>query len=213
MSRGLPRALLRGAVWGVLIAVIATVILLTLFHRRGTEVPPPAIKAVPDFALTNRDGRTVTRGDLLGAPWVADFIFTRCAGPCPLMSRNFKDLGPRLPEGVRRVSFSVDPTHDTPQVLQAYAERYDAPADWLFLTGDYDEVQHLAIDGFLLGVYPADDPLAAEAAGGNEHGPILHSTRSVLVDAEGTIRGYYDLFEAGAADELVAAVEALAAER
>ncbi len=208
MSAGLGRPLLRGMVWGLLIAVIATLVILTYQQRRASRQPPPppTVKAVPDFELTNRDGRRVSLSDLAGQAWIADFIFTRCAGPCPLMSRNFQDLGEQLPEGVRRVSFSVDPDYDTPDVLSAYAARFNAGPDWLFLTGERDEVRKLAIDGFLLGVYPAEGDE-------NEHGPFLHSTRSVLVDAEGNIRGYYDLFEEGAAERLLAELGALAPER
>ncbi len=206
MSPGLGRPLLRGMVWGLLIASILTLAILTLKQRRTARQPPPppTVKAVPDFELTNRDGRRVALADLAGNPWIADFIFTRCAGPCPLMSRNFQDLGLQLPPGVRRVSFSVDPEYDTPEVLQGYAERFNAGEDWLFLTGEIDEVRKLAIEGFLLGVYPAEGEE-------NEHGPFLHSTRSVLVDAQGQIRGYYDLFEEGAAERLLAEVRALAA--
>ncbi len=209
MSPGLGRPLLRGMVWGLLLAAIAILVILTLKQRReARQLPPspPTIKTVPDFELTNRDGRRIARAELIGHPWIADFIFTRCAGPCPLMSRNFQDLGEHLPPGVRRVSFSVDPDYDTPEVLQGYAERFNAGPDWLFLTGELDQVRQLAIEGFLLGVYPAEGQE-------NEHGPFLHSTRSVLVDAQGQIRGYYDLFEEGAAERLLADVRGLAAER
>ena len=201
----MSRSLLRGLVWGFLVSAIVLLVVLTLRQRSGPEAPPapPVIQAVPDFTLINRDGGSVSLADLAGAPWIADFIFTRCAGPCPLMSRNFEDLGERLPEGVRRVSFSVDPEYDTPEVLAAYAARFNAGPDWLFLTGERDEVRNLAVEGFLLGVYPAEEGAEGQT---NDHGPFLHSTRSVLVDAQGQIRGYFDLFEEGAIERLLAEV-------
>ena len=94
---------------------------------------------------------------------------------------------------VELVSFTVDPQHDTPTVLRSYAERLNAtPSRWKFLTGDKDTIYRLARDGFKL----------ATLAGG-EVGPV-HSTRVVLVDRKGVIRGYYDATEADAVTKLLA---------
>ena len=158
---------------------------------------------LPGFLLTNRDGREIRLDQLTGSPWVADFIFTRCPGPCPLMTRKLAELGERLPPGVRRVTFTVDPEHDTPAVLQAYAERFHAPADWLFLSGEREAIWDLSVTGFKLGVAPA------EGGGPPEQGPIIHSTRLVLVDGDGGIRGYYDPFDRDETDRLVAELRAL----
>ena len=142
------------------------------------------------------------REDLAGRPWVADMIFTRCAATCPLMTAAMEDLGAELPEGVRRVSISVDPVHDRPEVLAEYARSHGVGPDddWLFLTGPRPEVIDLVQEGFKLGV--AEDPA-------NEDEPITHSTKFVLVDGEGRIRGYYDGLDPGSRDELVEAAEAL----
>jgi len=147
----------------------------------------------------------VTLEDLRGAPWVADFIFTRCRGPCPLMTRRMAELGEVLPGEVRRVSFTVDPEHDSPEVLAEYAERYEAPRSWLFLTGPRPRMWELAVEGFKLGV-------AFSGGAPNDHGLITHSTRFVLVDAEGRIRGYYDGFEKEERRRLVAEARAVLAE-
>ena len=90
--------------------------------------PPPVLGEVPDFTLVNRDGQAVRRADLAGAPWIADFIFTRCGASCPMMSLRMAKLERELPRdlGVRFVSFSVDPEYDTPEVLQEYAESFGA---------------------------------------------------------------------------------------
>ncbi len=155
----------------------------------------PAYGSVPDFSLTERSNRKVGRQDLVGEVWVADFIFTHCAGTCPAMSANMRKLQDRLPAEVRLVSFSVDPYNDTPEVLTEYANRYGADRDrWLFLTGDPEAVQKLSVGGF---------KLALDASSGSEAEPITHSSRFALVDKKGTIRGYYGTEEAGDLDRLV----------
>jgi protein SCO1/2 len=161
--------------------------------------PPslPELFTVPPFALTERSGRIVTRDDLRGAPWVADFIFTRCAGACPAMSARMARLGAELPASVRRVSITVDPAFDTHHVLDAYARRYGAGGSWLFLTGTQRELHALAIQGFKLA--------AAELPPGEEgpDGPFLHSSKFVLVDRDAVIRGYYDSADEGELQRLL----------
>jgi cytochrome oxidase Cu insertion factor (SCO1/SenC/PrrC family) len=154
---------------------------------------------VGDFALTERSGRTVHRDDLRGKVWVAAFIFTRCAGPCHQvtgsMARLQQDLA-GLPD-VRLVSFTVDPEFDTPGVLDAYGERWQAdPERWLFLTGPPDQVYGLIRNGFHL---YAEPNRGAERTEGNE---VAHDVRLALVDRRGHLRlgktitgtglGYFD---------------------
>ena len=183
-------------------AVLVLLVLVTYHSRKGAE-PPPKLSSLPGFSFTDQDGATVRLDDLLGEPWVADFIFTRCPGPCPLMSKKMQQLGPLLPEGVRRVSFSVDPDYDTPEVLAEYAARYDAGDDWIFLTGDRQGLWELSRDGFKLGVDEAIDELP------QQQGPIVHSTRFVLVDQEGVVRGYYDPFDRDELERLLRELRAV----
>ncbi len=189
------RPLRRGLLWGVLVAALLAVAGATLVQRLQSAPPLPVYGEVPDFRLTNRDGRAVTRADLAGAPWIADFVFTRCPASCPLMTARLARFERELPRdlGVRLVSISVDPEHDTPQVLQAYAERHGAPPRWLFLTGPRESIFRLSQDGFKLGV--GEPSPAAPAAPTPPTEPILHSNRFVLVDGEARIRGYYDSFD------------------
>jgi protein SCO1 len=181
----------RALLWGLLVVTLLAVIAASVQRMRRPE-PPPVLGEVPDFSLVNRDGRTVRRQDLAGKPWIADFIFTRCPASCPMMTsrmaRLHRDLG-RGPE-VGLVSISVDPEHDTPAVLERYAQSFKAPAYWLFLTGDGEQIYRLSKEGFKLGV-----DAAPQASGLPTAEPILHSTRFVLVDGEGRIRGYYDAFD------------------
>jgi cytochrome oxidase Cu insertion factor (SCO1/SenC/PrrC family) len=116
---------------------------------------------VPEFVLTERSERRVTRNELLGLVWVANFFYTSCPDICPLQSAKMARLQHDFADDrdVRLVSISVDPEHDTPAVLQGYAQRFDAdPKRWLFLTGDKAAIYRLAQEGFRLSVV---DPGAA----------------------------------------------------
>jgi protein SCO1 len=172
---------------------------------------------LPDFALTERDGRRRSRADLAGKVWVADFIYTRCTDTCPLQTAQMARLHQELAElaDLLFVSISVDPTRDTPRVLRAYAERYGAdPARWWFLTGKREPIYTLIREGFHLSVEGPDDapantrPVAPSKSTGVRWnlGPraawahqdpdflapaFLHSSWFVLGDRRARIRGYY----------------------
>jgi protein SCO1/2 len=195
--------------WGFLVLALLAVAAATVVQRLRKPEPLPILGQVPAFTLTNRDGRVVHRSDLDGRPWVADFIFTRCPASCPMMTARMKRLNRSLPSDlpVHLVSISVDPAYDTPPVLQKYAESFEAPDRWLFLTGEREDVRRLCVEGFKLGL-----DMAPAGAGGIEPvEPILHSTRFVLVDGEGEIRGYYEAFDEESTAKLKRDVLALAA--
>jgi protein SCO1 len=178
----------RVVLWGLLVLALVAVAGAAVWQLLNRPAPPPVLGEVPDFALTNRDGRTVHRADLAGRPWLADFVFTRCAVSCPLMTLRMARLSRELPAdlAVRLVSFTVDPDYDTPEVLERYARSFKALDRWLFLTGGREEMHRLSKEGF---------KLAVDAGGGPQDEPILHSTRFVLVDGEAKIRGYYEAFD------------------
>jgi protein SCO1/2 len=167
---------------------------------------PRVLGTVPAFSLVERSGRTVTREDLAGRPWVASFIFTRCGGVCPMMTARMKEVHAAQPT-VTLVSFSVDPEHDTPEVLREYAARNGITEGWLLLTGDQERLHALARDGFHLAA--AAVPAEERVQGGD--GPFLHSSRLVLVDGHARIRGYYDSAEAEALAALRRDLAAVAA--
>lgn len=192
----------RWLLWGVLVLVLSAITVAAILSRLGPAGPElPILGEVPPFELTSHRGETITLEDLEGAPWVADFIFTRCALSCPMMTTRMAELDEALPAGTppaaRLVSISVDPEHDRPEVLADYAEAFGASERWHFLTGTEAEILELAIRGFKLGVNPDPPP---EMVDPDE--PILHSTRFVLVDGEGRIRGYYDGMSADGVQEL-----------
>ena len=155
-----------------------------------------AYGSVPPFQLTNQDGHPFGSADLANKIWIADFIFTSCPGPCPIISSRMSELQKPLERtDVHLVSFTVDPDKDTPQVLRNYAERLHAQAGrWDFLTGNRSAIYDLSQKGFKLGV----------ADGSDEMGMPVHSTRMVLVDRHGQIRGYYDGTQADTVTKLLA---------
>ena len=188
----------RGLLWGVLLGVLVAVVAVALWKAfgGGRPEPPPVLVEVGGFTLIDQDGETVTRDDLLGAPWIADLLFTRCVLACPLMSTKMAKLDRELPvatedgaqPAVRLVSISIDPEHDTPEVLRDFAAKYDASDRWLFLTGDRDEVVAAGGPEGLRLPFDPNPPLVPLQPGDN----IFHSTRFVLVDADGQVRGYYE---------------------
>ena len=170
-------------------------------HRSITPLPDYGV--LPAFSLLDHERRPVTREALLGSVWIADFIFTRCAGQCPLMSTTMAKLA-HAHTGDRRlrlVSLSVDPAYDTPERLAAYAERYGAHEEqWRFVTGEAQAMEGLAREGFHLGV---------GSDGGSAREPITHSVRLILVDQQAHVRGYYDATDAQAITRLSNDVRAL----
>jgi len=143
------------------------------------KTPLPVLAQLPDFRLLERSGHSLGLADLKGNVWIADFIFTRCPGPCPRMSSRMASLQRHLrdAETLRLVSISVDPEFDTQEVLKKYAAQYQAEEGrWFFLTGDKSAIHQLAKSGFLVG--GVDDI-------------TLHTTRFVLIDRQGRVRGYY----------------------
>ena len=144
---------------------------------------------LPNFEFTDQSDETFGSNDLLGKVWVADFIFTRCAGTCPMQTIEKVKMQNQLKQHfdkdkIHFVSFTVDPENDTPAALKKYAETHSANLDqWSFLTGAREDLWNLSSNGFKLAV--AEDAK-------NQSMPILHSSRFVLVDRVGRIRGYYD---------------------
>jgi cytochrome oxidase Cu insertion factor (SCO1/SenC/PrrC family) len=186
------------------LAAVVTIVFVAFALRSHPAEPPPVLQQLPEFALTERDGSVVSLHDLAGRPWIADFIFTRCAIYCPRMTARMKELRLKLPAGFRTVSFSVDPEHDTPEVLTSYAKQWQVEGrDWLFLTGRQEPMWKLIREGFLMPV---------EAQPEVEGSPVLHSTHFVLVDGAGRVRGSYDPYDDAALGQLLRDLRAVTAE-
>jgi len=163
---------------------------LAIVVRRGAT-PLPIHGNLPDFNLIDQDGKPFGLEQLKGTATVVDFFFTTCMGPCPMMAVEMGKLQTRFEAEpkLRFVSISVDPRNDSTAALRAYGESVGAKAGkWLFLTGDGDAITKLSEEGFML---------AASTW------PVGHSTKFVLVDKIGRIRGYYDSVDEKAMKDLV----------
>lgn len=104
--------------------------------------------SLPEVTLRDQAGRAVPMSELQGAsgPLAVNFIFTTCTTICPVMTATFaqmrRELGAEA-DRIRLVSITIDPEHDTPAVLAGYAERFDAPPGWSFLTGSPGDVERV----------------------------------------------------------------------
>ena len=148
--------------------------------NESDSIPPPVIRKIPDFNLTNYDGKSFGRDSLVNKISVIDFIFTSCPGPCPIMSKNMKELYKQyeLHSDLQFISISVDPDYDNLEVLNAYAYANGVTDKrWKFLRGEMEEIKNISTNGFLFM---------------SENLPAGHSVKFVLVDNNANIRQYYD---------------------
>jgi protein SCO1/2 len=144
--------------------------------------------SVGTFAFTDKDGRAVTDRDLAGKVWIAACFFTCCTESCPQLSGAMARLQSELANesDVRLVSLTVDPTTDTPQKLDQYAQSYQANNEkWLFLRGNENDVHRFVMQQLKLGVGRNDSP---ESTAGTR---MIHSDKLTLIDRHGMIRGYF----------------------
>ena len=124
--------------WKATLIAIPIVTLVLLIWLRQLEVNAlrqrtvSSYGSVPEFQLINQDGKNFGSSDLRGKIWIADFVYSTCPGPCPMISSRMSELQKPLQKtDVHLVSFSVDPAKDTPEVLRIYAERLQAePSRW-----------------------------------------------------------------------------------
>ena len=168
----------------IIYGIVAVMLLVTfLFKESSTLDDLPISGSVPDFEFTDSNGETISREDMEGKVWVADFIFTTCTMACPIMTGNMNLIHKSFKDdnNVRIISISVYPEYDTPEVLKEYASRYNANTDrWHFLTGPEESVKNIIKTGFKIGDY---------------EDIIFHSEKFALVDVRGNIRGYYSGME------------------
>lgn len=173
----------------------ALIVALLSLAGCSSEKPLQILGDVPDFQLLDQDGKDFKGSVLEGHVWVADFVFTTCQGPCPRMTSHMRQIQDATDKSIRLVSFSVDPDNDTPAALSAYAKGFSADTSrWHFLTGDKALLSSLGKDTFKLG-------------GIGES--VDHSTRFVLIDGKGRIRGYYGLADGGVVSKIARDAEAL----
>jgi cytochrome oxidase Cu insertion factor (SCO1/SenC/PrrC family) len=150
----------------------------------------PVIGQISDFTLTNQNGQFATLADLTNHVWVADIIFTRCAGPCPRMTGQMKSLQDLLPptSDAKLVTLTTDPDFDTPSVMKRYGEHFGADFNrWTFLTGTKAEIAALASGSLKLSAMPVkleDQKSVADL--------FIHTTIFVVVDKHAQLRGIFE---------------------
>ena len=162
------------------ILIIIILIVVLLMNSYFSKKTLPFLGEINDFTLFNQNGIEFNKKDLIGNFWISDFIFTTCAGPCPVMSSQFQSFQEKYSklENLNLLSISVNPQYDTPNILSDYGKRFNADFDkWNFLTGDVNEIHNLALESFNVG--SAEDP-------------IFHSAFFILLDDKANIRGYYN---------------------
>lgn len=188
------------------VIALCAVLGLGLGACRRAEAPPE-LGALPAFSMTDQAGRGVSADSFRGKPWVAAFMFTRCPTVCPKITAQMKTLqaeAKRREIDVRFVSISVDPEHDTPEVLTKYAAQNGLDlSSWSLLTGDSESIKATAENGFKIGVEGRADAAA-------EHYGITHGSHLVLVDGDLKIRGYYRSSDDEQMKKLLDDAEALA---
>lgn len=190
--------------WVVLFIFIGpAIIYIALTNFTATKCKPLMIlpkeedstaHTIPNFSFQTQDGTVFTQDSLKKTYHVANFVFTTCPGICIPLSKKFTELQEELKDSkkVRLISFSVDPAHDTPPILKAYAQKQKAIAGkWIFLTGNEDDMFRIVKDGYKQAVLQTPD--------GKER--ITHSDRVVLVDKDLRIRGFYNILDGEIGDK------------
>jgi protein SCO1 len=188
-TRQLPRTAWLG--FGLLTGLLGLAYLVSLAQlNRVQHRALPILGQIADFTLTNQNGQVTTLADLTNHVWVADIIFTRCAGPCPRMTGQMKLLQDLLPptSGAKLVTLTTDPDNDTPAVMKKYGERFNADFNrWKFLTGTKTEIAGLASGSLKLSAVPVkleDQKSVADL--------FIHTTIFVVVDKHARLRGVFE---------------------
>ncbi len=178
--------------FGFVTGLIGLALLISFIQiNRSRQLPQlPVIGSVADFTLTNQDAQIVTLANLTNHVWVADIIFTRCAGPCPRLTGQMHSLQNLLPpdSDAKFVTLTTDPENDAPAVLKKYGQRFNADfSRWTFLTGTKNEIAALASGSLKLSAVPVkleDQKSVADL--------FIHATIFVIVDKHARLRGFFE---------------------
>ena len=188
-SRKLPRSVWLG--FSLVFSLLGLAVLIALMQNsREAKATLPVIGPVADFTLTNQDGKITTLADFTNHVWVADIIFTRCAGPCPRLTMQMKSLQDKLPadSNVKFVTLTTDPDFDTPEILKKVGLHYGADFNrWTFLTGEKSQIGLLGANSLKLSAQPVKPEEQKDAAD-----LFIHTTIFVIVDKHAQLRGFFE---------------------
>lgn len=174
----------------ILILIMGTIAMFIVGQAEQSRAELPVLAEIGEFTFIDQDGEPFTNEDLMGQVSVVAFMFTRCPSACPVMAGyldEIYDVYKDVPQ-VQIVSISVDPDYDDPEIVKEYLQGRGVDNDgWVYLVGPMEDVVQVCEGQFLL---PAEDL------------PGGHSSKFVLVDHEGRIRGYYDGMDRASVDVL-----------
>ena len=151
----------------------------------GKETEQTVYPTIPDFSFINEDREVVTEKDFKGKVYVADFFFVTCPTICPVMKKNMLTVYKEYKDNpdVKILSHTIDPEHDTPEILKKYATDLGVNGKmWQFVTGDKEKIYDIGQKHYM--VSALED---SSQAGG-----YIHSGAFVLIDKDRHIRGMYD---------------------
>ncbi|MBS4070394.1 MAG: SCO family protein [Algoriphagus sp.] len=168
-----------------------------LGERYVDENQDTVYHTIAQFSFVNQVGDTISKADVAGKVYVADFFFTTCPTICPVMKKEMLRVHEKFKGNpdFKILSHSIDPTHDTQEVLKDYAEKLgitDA-STWNFLTGDQEKIFEMGQTSYL----------TTAMADQMEPGGFLHSGAFLLIDQQGRIRGVYDGTKSDQVDRLI----------
>ncbi len=168
-----------------------------VFLLSACDSKPSNEKKVKPFSFTDQNGHPFGTDELTGTVWIADFIFTRCDTVCLPMSTEMATLQQQFKEQdlqVEFVSFTVDPTVDTPEVTKEYIRQYtEDETNWHMLTGyTQKEIEAFARDKF--------QTIIIKPESSNQ---VLHGTNFYLIDQQGFIIKEYNYVDSSYVKELV----------
>lgn len=165
------------------------------------ETPPPTYRTsqfdapriwnpdeVDDFNLVDQTGKEFTKGDLLGKPWIVNFVFAQCPHQCPITSRTMMEFDKTVEKvDMRMVTITVNPEQDDVEIMRKYAEIWEAdPKRWIFATGQPEDVWKLIREGFKVTAW---ENVGTARQPGME---FAHDNNIIHVDATGKILGRYN---------------------
>jgi protein SCO1/2 len=202
----------------LILSILASLLLLGACKNKTPELLLPVYGAkqatgkdttyhtIADFKLTNQYGEEISGNTVKNKIYVANFFFATCQSICPEMSTNLQDVQKEFAkdDSVLILSHSVNPLHDTVEVLLNYAGMYGAAKNkWHLLTGNKKTIYDLAKNSYLVNALEDD---------GTPEG-FLHSELFLLIDTKGRIRGMYDGTDKAQVQKLIADLKTLKKER
>ncbi|MEI7441500.1 MAG: SCO family protein [bacterium] len=176
--------------WLFVVGVLFSLPLIMSFMRPKIE-QKPILGSIQEFKLQNQDGRDFSNRDIAGSVLLVNFVFTSCPSTCPMLTKTMADVQVRLKgtgKSVQLLTVTVDPEHDTPEVLKSYAKKHFADlSTWSFITGSKEDIRKLVVGSFA-------SPLSIESSNKPDDMSagfqIAHGEHFVLVDQLGRIRSY-----------------------